>query len=88
VLLQPVPDARPDRGRHLRGDRGPPVPWRCCGLRCHSRPGGAAFDRLRTGVRGGLRDPVPAAIPSLRAPSRPRWARGRPKGRSDRASTR
>ncbi len=31
------------------------------GLPRHARPGGAADDRVRTALRGGLRDPVPAA---------------------------
>ena len=59
VVLQPVPDARPDRRRRLREDRGRPGPPGCSGLRRLARPGAAADDRVRAGLRVGLRDPVP-----------------------------
>ena len=39
VVLQPVPDARPDRRRRLREDRGRPGPPGCSGLRRLARPG-------------------------------------------------
>src|SRR6516162_9548355 len=61
VLLQPVPDTRPDRRRCLRGDRRRPGSPGCSGLPGHARPGAAAFDPVRAGVRIRVRDPVRAS---------------------------
>ena len=55
VVLQPLPDARPDRHRRLRQGRGRPGSAGRSGVRHLARPGAAADDRLRARLRGGLR---------------------------------
>jgi hypothetical protein len=65
VVLQPVPDARPDRHRRLRDDRCRPGRPGRSRLRRLPRPGGAADDRVRAGLRLGLRDAVQARPPQV-----------------------
>ena len=73
VVVQPVPDARPDRGHRLRDGSWPAgsaqgVP----GLRRHARPGAAADDRVRAGLRVGLRDARSRQRRSAPGAARPR----------------
>ena len=72
-LLQPVPDACPDRRHRLRADRRRPGPPGRSGVPRLARPGAAADDRVRAGVRVGLRGPVQARSRLGRAcPTAPR----------------
>ncbi len=61
VVLQPVSDPRPDRRRRVREGRGRPRRPRRAVVPARRRPDRAADDPVRPGVRGRLRDPVPAA---------------------------
>ena len=70
VVLQPVPDARPDRRRRVRGGRGRPRPRRAFRRSSSRSPWRAADDRVRAGLRGGLRAPVPAAPAGPPEPAR------------------